>query len=75
MATCIWVDIIQKNSIYDVCHMESCFFKCFLACLQEIEKLARVTVSYWDLLDDSTDTAYSAHLTAHSQYGFDLLCH
>jgi hypothetical protein len=45
-----------------------------LTYLQEVEEFSGVTVCDKDLLDDTADTIYSAHLAMHSTYGFDLLC-
>jgi len=54
--------------------MESCVFECCLTCLQGIEELGGVIVCDRDLLDDTIDIVYSAHLAVHYAYGFYLFC-
>jgi hypothetical protein len=50
--------------------MKSCVVKSCLACFQGIEELVGVTICDKDLLDDTVDTIYSAHLVRHFAYGF-----
>jgi hypothetical protein len=69
-----WADLIQKNSICNIFHMESCVFKSCLICLQWFEELVGLTICDRCLLDDTVYTIYIAHLAMHFVYGFDLLC-